>query len=596
MQNMFRNIFGGVLALVVVFFSLQSLSYSNNTDKNINLPKVVQTPLDSIVKEVPVEINNIPFRDNKELYQDDDPGSVVVIYITVRKGNKSDNTATPWQEINNSSKWFYTDNKVVEVGQAEAIVKFGDENGPTPGEVGYGEVVPNATIQIRGASTSLRPQKSYKIELNNGAGKWRGQSTIALNKHIYDPSRLRNKLNFDLMKQIPGVVSLRSQFVHLYVKDETSDPKSTSYVDYGLFTQVELPNKTFLKTHLLDSNGQLYKTTFFEFRRYLDQIRIVDDPLFDEDIFSSILEIKGNRDNTKLIKMLDDLNNYEIPIDTTFEKYFDSENYFTWMAYNILVGNVDTSSQNFYLYSPQNSDKFYFIPWDYDDSFFRLDRENCCGYFPYYSYEYGVSNYWGTILANRVLRNPAYRNVLDAKVVELKDFLSPERINGLLDVYLPVVEKYALTMPDVQYLPTTKEKMRSDIELIPSEVENNYKLYRESLQTPMPFFLGTPVIADGSLGFNWDPSYNFDDQNITYHFILAKDIALTDIVHEQELSNILSVKIDIPEPGEYFWTVTATNSSGKSQKPFDSLWDANDTPYSGLKGFYISDDGQVLEK
>ncbi len=596
MQNVFRNIFSGILALVVLFFSLQSLSLSNDTDKKIDLPKVVQTPLDAIVKEMPVEINNIPFRDNKELYQNDDPGSVVFIYITVRKGNKSENTDSTWQEINNSSKWFYTDNKVVQVGQAEAIVKFGDENGPVPGEVGYGEVVPNATIQIRGASTSLEPQKSYKIELNQGAGKWRGQSTIALNKHIFDPSRLRNKLNFDLMKQIPGMVSLRTQFVHLYVKDETSESKDTVFVDYGLFTQVELPNKAFLKAHLLDSNGQLYKTTFFEFGRYPDQIRLVDDPLFDENTFSSIMEIKGNRDNSKLIKMLDDLNNYDIPIETTFEKYFDAENYFTWMAYNILVGNVDTSSQNFYLYSPQNSDKFYFIPWDYDDSFFRQDREACCGYFPYYSYEYGIANYWGTTLAERVLKTVVYRNMLDTKVLELKDFLSPERINGLLNSYMGVIEKYAFVMPDVQYFPTTKEGMRHDIELMPSEININYNLYLESLETSLPFFLGTPSIVDGSLSFNWDPSYDLNDQGINYHFILAKDVLLQEIIYDQELPNNLSLQTTIPEPGEYFWTVTATNSSGNIQLPFNSLWDSNNTPHSGIKRFYISDDGQVLEK
>src|SRR6185369_6918071 len=117
------------------------------------------------------------------------------------------------------------------------------------------------------------PQKSFKIELKKGEGTWRGQRTIALNKHVFDPSRVRNKLNFDLLKQVPNMVSLRTQFVHLYVKDETSDPWRSNFEDYGLFTQIELPDKTFLKAHLLDPKGQLYKTTFFEFDRYPDQIR-----------------------------------------------------------------------------------------------------------------------------------------------------------------------------------------------------------------------------------------------------------------------------------------------------------------------------------
>jgi hypothetical protein len=97
-----------MLALIVVFFSMQSLSPSKKTDNNLNLPKVVKTPLDSIIKATPVSINDIPFRDNPDVYQYDDPGSVVFMYVTIRKGNKSENTDSTWQQINNSSKWFYT--------------------------------------------------------------------------------------------------------------------------------------------------------------------------------------------------------------------------------------------------------------------------------------------------------------------------------------------------------------------------------------------------------------------------------------------------------------------------------------------------------
>ena len=35
-----------------------------------------------------------------------------------------------------------------------------------------------------------------------------------------------------------------------------------------------------------------------------------------------------------------------------------------WMAFQILMGNVDTQNRNVYLYSPLNSDIWYFIAWD----------------------------------------------------------------------------------------------------------------------------------------------------------------------------------------------------------------------------------------
>jgi len=594
MKTLLKGLVALIVGLFVLAVSLQSLASPGKIDEQLNLATLISAPESAVGIEEPVSINDWPFQDNQEIYQFDDPGSVVTMYATVRKGNPSDNTDFTWQEVNSFSKWYYTNLEIVEVGKVEAIVQIGDETGPIPGQLGYGEVVPNATIQIRGASTSLRPQKSFKIELRDRAGEWRGQKTISLNKHIFDPVRVRNKLSFDLMKDIPHLVSLRTQFVHLYVKDETSDPISKSFVDYGLFTQIEQPNRKFLRNHLLDSDGQLYKTTFFEFHRYPDQIRLVDDPLYDESLFSTILEPKGNRDHSKLIKMLDDVNNFNIPINQTFEKYFDPDNYFTWLAFNILSGNIDTQSQNFYLYSPKNSQKWYFIPWDYDDAFFRQERSTYY-YSPYKYWEYGVANYWGVVLHNRVLRIKDNRIKLDNKINELMEFMTPGRIEEMLSVYREATEPYIFRMPDLYYLPATKATYDLGYELIPTEVNNNYKLYKLSLQSPMPFFLGTPKIVDDIMIFNWAESYNFDAQDIEYHLVISKDWEFQGIVYESTLLNGLSQEIERLEPGTYFWRVEATNENGFLQYPFDSYLDAEGIQHPGMKYLYITKDGQVLE-
>lgn len=68
------------------------------------------------------------------------------------------------------------------------------------------------------------------------------------------------------------MVGLRTQFVHLYVKDNTEESDG-KFEDYGIYTQVEQLNKTALKSHGLDSNGQLYKINSFEFYRYEDIIK-----------------------------------------------------------------------------------------------------------------------------------------------------------------------------------------------------------------------------------------------------------------------------------------------------------------------------------
>lgn len=392
------------------------------------------------------------------------------------------------------------------------------------------------------------------------------------------------------------MVSLRTQFVNLFVKDETASIPDTTFNNLGLFTQVEQPNRRFLESHLLDRNGQLYKATFFEFYQSTDQIRLADDPLFDEKDFSSILEIKGNKDHTKLIAMLDNINNWALPIEQTFEKYFDADNYFTWLAFNILVGNIDTQTQNFYLYSPQNAEKWYFLPWDFDGALDRqahelLDRTI------YADWEKGISNYWGVVLHNRIFRVEKYRIMLDEKINELKNILTPDLIHLMLGKYQPVINTYINQMPDLLYLSGTPEDHALIYSLIPDEIQLNYDLYLESLKKPMPFFLGIPEIVSDSVVFTWEEAYDFDAQDIRYSFQVSKNWDFNDLVVEQVLTNIISTQISILEPGNYFWRVIATNEDGETQIAFDRLIENTEGDIvAGIKSFYITQEGEILEQ
>ena len=120
-----------------------------------------------------------------------------------------------------------------------------------------------ATVQVRGQTSSRYDQKNYKIKLKKNKGTWRGQRTIALNKHMGEGLRFRNKMAYDLIRDIDQMMGLRTQFVHLYVKDLT-ESTSGVFEDYGLYTQVEQLNKTALKAHGLDAGGQLYKVSLME--------------------------------------------------------------------------------------------------------------------------------------------------------------------------------------------------------------------------------------------------------------------------------------------------------------------------------------------
>lgn len=591
MKNFFSVVLLTGICAFLLYMTFASVPSTQAIDQDLNLKALVASAATPVPKEAVLKIDQAPFRDNQELYKNDDPTSIVYMYITVRKGDRSDNTDHTWQEVNEATKWVNGAATYSIVDRADAILQIGDENGPIPGELGYGETVPNAVIQIRGNSTTAKPQKSYKIDLRARAGRWREQSTINLNKHVFDLTRARNKLSFDLIKQIPDMVTLRTQYVRLFVKDETTVPPKTTFVDYGLFTQIEQPNRRFLRNHYLDPDGQLYKATFFEFRRYPDQIRLADDPLYNESEFSKILEIKGNKDHSKLIQMLDEVNNANIPIEQTFEKYFNPDNYFTWLAFNILMGNLDTQSQNFLLYSPRNGNRWYFIPWDYDADLGRQEK-----LYHYDGFEYGIANYWAVPLHQRVLKVARYRQMLDDKMNEVMRILTPERLKSMLSEYKKVTDAYTLQMPDLYYLGGSIADYEKVYELLPAEININHDLYLKSLKSPMPFFLGTPEPIGSELVFQWDESYDFVAQDITYNFAISRDWEFHDIIVQQSVMNQHEIKIGMLQPGTYFWQVTAVNQDGYSQNPFDVYFDAEQVPHSGMKYLYITTDGKVLEE
>ena len=538
------------------------------------------------------EINQVHLRDKDSLYENDDETSVVTMYLTVSRGNSSENTDHSWEEINSYSVYDYED-MGVDRYQVAALLQVGDENGPIEGLVGYGESVPNATVQIRGQTSSRNAQKNYKIELKKNKGTWRGQRTINLNKHMTEGMRFRNKLAYDLLKGIPQLISLRTQFVHLYVRDTTDGSTDSEFEDYGLYTQVEQFNKTGMKNHGLDSNGQLYKINSFEFYRYEDVIKLQSDPTYDSTAFEELLETKGDTDNSKLIRMLDAVNDYSIPIDTILEDYFDEENLTYWMGFQILMGNVDTQNRNMYLYSPLNSDTWYFIPWDNDGSLMRAEYD-MTGFSDHKSWECGISNYWGNVLFQRCLKSEHFREMLDEAVLNLKEYLSEERLSTMIENYKTVVKSYLYKMPDAFYAPLTSEQYDEIAAELPQEIEQNYQLYIESLSKPMPFYIGVPAAEGNKLKISWDSSYSFDADNITYSVEVAKDYLFQNVIYEQDGLLIPETEMALPEAGQYFIRVRATNEEGKTQDAFD-YYVTDEGKHYGMKCIYVTEDGQIEE-
>lgn len=542
-------------------------------------------------KTVEFAENNYHLRDKELLYQED-PQSVKTLYLTIKSGDAAENTNHTWEEINTYSVYDYEKWGVPRY-QVAALLQAGDDTGPLAGELGYSETVPNATVQVRGQTSSRNQQKNYKIKLKRNKGSWQGQRTINLNKHQTDGLRFRNKLAYDLIRGIPQLIGLRTQFVHLYVKDENgSEPDK--FVDYGLYTQVEQLNGSGLKAHGLDSNAQLYKVNFFEFLLYEDTIKLEDDPDFDRVAFEKLLEIKGDRDHHKLIEMLQAVNDLDRPIDQTLDTYFDRENLTYWLAFQILIGNTDTQSRNVYLYSPQNSQRWYFIPWDHDSAFFKKEYE-IEKFAGKTSWESGISNYWGNRLFQRALKSATFRQELDEAIQDLKGKLNPDYLSQEVAKYQETVKPYVTKEPDSTHLGLTPSQYDEVAAAIPKEIESNYQDYLDSLKKPMPFFIGIPEKDDnGKLKVRWDAAYDLNGQKITYKVEVAKDFEFKEIIHTEEGITLSETVLDMPEKGHYFARVTATNEAGETRHAFD-YYVTEVGKHFGVKSFFIQSNGKISE-
>lgn len=536
--------------------------------------------------------NGIHIRDKDLLYGMYDNTEIVTMYLTVSRGNEGEGTDHTWEEINTYSAYDY-DRMGVDRYKVAGLLQVGDENGLIPGELGYGQIAPNCTVQIRGQSSSRNPQKNYKIAVKDNKGDWRGQTTIALNKHQGDGLRFRNKLAFDLLTHVDELMSLRTTFVRLYVKDTTKGDNEP-FRDYGIYTQVEQLNKTALKAHGLDNRGHLYKVNVCEFYRYEDTLVLKDDPRYDLKKFEEILEIKGDDDHTKLIKMLEAVNDYSIPIEDILAEHFDIENIAYWMAFNILVANIDTQSRNFYIYSPQNIDRWYILPWDIDGMLLRTEHK-MVGRVDYEQWESGVSNYWGNVLFQRCLRSEEFRKALDSAVEDLRtNVLTAELVNSYATTYANLLKPYVYSSRDLAYARLTRSQYDTVVRSINDEIVDNYNRYKESFEKPLPFYIGVPRLKDGGYVVEWDPSYDFDGEDVTYTFELARNynfqnpiVSLTDLM-------IPTASFDKLPKGQYFMRVTSKNASGKTQVAFDSYLLEKGKIY-GTKSFYVDRDGKIVE-
>ncbi len=510
--------------------------------------------------------NQSPVQDMNAI-KPEDKGKITELYVTVLSQTNPENLGFTFKKLN--------DGKDIKL---PVILQEGNDGRTEESLSGYEATVGNATIELRGQSARLAEEKSFKITLNEET--WQGFKVINLNKHPFDSLKIRNKLSFDLFKEIPNLTSPGTNFIHLFIKDITQQVEDPEFQDFGLFTQVENIDSNFLESHGLDSGGSLYKVENFEFKRYPEVLKTKKEPDYDKEKFEEILEIKGADDHRKLLAMLNDLNNSFIHINKVIDKYFDRQNYLTWLAINILTDNIDTSSRNFFLYNPQDNDRWFFFPWDYDGSLGKKKENERA------LWQEGITKYWAVTLHRRFIMNDKNRMELSKKIEEISGYFSEEKIKLLLDAYEPIIQNFVLNQKGLAQ--QELESVQNEFRLLPQSVELNKEVYYESLERPMPVFMGAPIKYGDYFVFTWEHSYDFQGDLIEYGIDISRTPEFNDIIFStEELRENQCIVRDLPA-GKYYWKLTIKDSQGNSQAAFDKYVDkATELYYFGIKEFII---------
>lgn len=505
-------------------------------------------------------LNGLPLVENKTIYKVDQADDLDTIYITVFP-TETEEGVIDFSIFDLHSSLDQSFNPTL-----HANVTIGDSSGKLSTLIDTSMI--NAIIRVRGNSSRGAAFKSYKIKFTTEKDNYKGFTVLNLNKHVSDPSKIANKFSFDMMSQLSNMTSLRTNFVKVYIKDASLPAGQDRYIYYGLYTNVEQPNKDFLTSHGLDANGSLYKATSFEFHEY-EALKNIDDPTYDQAAFESILEIREGKDHSKLIKMIKDINDVNLDFEQTFKKYFNEENYLTWLAMSILLGNEDTLAQNFLLYNPTNSMTWYLMPWDYDGTF-KFAEADTDAKAP--QSLQGIQRLTAVLLHRRYFLSSENINKLTLKIEELlATTFTKANVDKTIDGYLPVMEATLGKNPDVGLLKIEPNRLIAYVRGFYGEIKKNYDDYLIALKYPTPVFTATPLKnTDGSTLFAWETARDFDGDLIKYSIRLAKDPSMKNIVFEKKDLVVTDFTYTGTLKGTYYLEVKSIDSNGNAQYSLDT--------------------------
>ena len=226
------------------------------------------------------------------------------------------------------------------------------------------DIIDPVGFRLRGNTSRYSKKKSFRVSFNTftAGGKYYGVEKLNLNGEHNDPSVMRSKLMWDILRkwEIPAP---RANHVQVYINGN----------NYGLYLNVEHIDEEFALARFGNKDGNLYKCLYPADLDYLgadpDSYKVMSG---DRQIYELTTNLEENdySDLAAFIGVLE--NSPEERLICDLEALFNTYDYLKIMAADIFCGDWDGyiyNKNNFYLYHNTATGKMEYIPYDVDNTF-----------------------------------------------------------------------------------------------------------------------------------------------------------------------------------------------------------------------------------
>ncbi len=568
-----NGILGIIILVAVILFGI--LYFKDITPKE----EAIKTEKTSL-EEWNIEsssMNGIPIREDKSIYSNDPNTNIHDVYISVFPTKTLDGEIIDFSAFGMHASRDHTYNP--ELNCNVQILKEGKTLDPLTSLDSK-----NATIRVRGNSSRGDIYKSYKVKLDDEAESFFGQRNLNINKHSEDITKIATKLQTDLLASVDNIISYRTYFMRVWIRDISVPKDKQEFKYYGLYTEIEQPNKTYLEARGLSSNASMYKARDFSFEKS-DVLKDVADPNYNKEAFETVLTIREANSHKKLLEMLEAVNDESRDFGEVFKKYFNEDNYLTWLAFNLLMGNNDIINHNFIIYNPDNSNTWYFVPWDFDGTLRFGDHESSLMKLP--PSLKGVQKLNQSILHRRYFKLEGSIEKIKDKMDELLKYqITREKVTELVNSYKPVLEKTITQYPDIGLLDEMNPNEYSQyLDKLYDGILSNYEAFNEAIKYPSPMYVAQPQQNGDSVVLSWESAYSYEGLPVTYNVQIFTDYNMESKVLEEK--NIAETKYTLNKklvPGTYYLRVTAVDSKGREQLSMERF----ETMITEVKGYNVN--------